>query len=131
MAAPRAVEDIGFQHGIKGHALDFDAIKRQHVHVVLDVLANFWSLRVFQHGLQLCKHPLPIELIRGCRVIMPNRDVCCPARFGTKTQTHQLSLHGVEAGGFCVEGEELCAFQLSDQGIELVSPGDCPIVCFH
>ena len=48
VVSSRAVQHIGFQHGIKGNALHLNAVIGKNGDVVFDILPDFFYLRIFQ-----------------------------------------------------------------------------------
>lgn len=58
MTAGGRVEHIGFEHGVEGDALQIDAVVLQHVAIVLEVLPDLETGRIFQQRLELAQHLL-------------------------------------------------------------------------
>src|SRR5882762_10612164 len=63
MARRHAIEHIGFEHGVEPLPLERDAVVRQGVGVVLQMMSELWSGRVLQQRLECRQDFLPVELM--------------------------------------------------------------------
>ena len=75
MAGCSGVQHIGFQHGVKGHALHIDVVMRQYIDVVLGMLRHLGLVRIFQVGLECREHCVAIQLIGHAHIAVRNRDI--------------------------------------------------------
>ncbi len=72
------VQHIGLQHGVEAYAAQGYVVIGQHTAVVLEVLADFRPVGVFQQGLQPGQHLGAIQL-RGCaQVVVGQRHIGRP-----------------------------------------------------
>ena len=109
-------DDVGREHRVVGDAFEAQPVIGEHVHVVLQVLAELGVARRFQPGLQLRQCLVESQLLRHAGVAVGERQVGGLARRHGEGHPDQPRLHRVEAGGFGVEGGE-------GRGVELLQPG--------
>ncbi len=103
VAGGDAVEHVGFEHGIVALAGERDAVVRQDVRVVLEVMAEFGLGEILEHGLQGAEHRVPIQLRGRSGVIVAERDVRSLPGGDREGYAHDPRLHVVETIGFRVE----------------------------
>ena len=108
MAGGDAVEHVGFQHGIEALARERDAVVREHVGVVFQMMSEFWPVSVLEHRLECREHLFTIELLRSSRIVVAERHVCRFPRRDRERQADDARLHVIEAVGFRIEGNERC-----------------------
>ena len=77
----------------------------QHLHVILEVLANFLNVSIFQQWLHLLQYLPAVQLLRRTGVIMRQRHISGFSRLNSKRQPNNFSLHGVQVSGFGVESK--------------------------
>jgi len=106
VAGRHGVIDVGLQHGVFGNAFEGNAMVGQHILVVLQVLADFFLLGVFQQWLELLKHSVPVQLIRGAHVVVGQGYVGGFAGFNGEGHADHLRVDIAQAGGLGVEGEQ-------------------------
>ncbi len=70
MARCHAVEYIRLEHRVEAHARQLDVVVGEDVGVILQVMADFAPLRVFQEGLESCQHFVTIQLLRRAGVVV-------------------------------------------------------------
>ena len=119
VAGGNGIEYVGFQHGVEGHAAQGDTrVFGEHAHVVLQVLADFLEVVVFENRFQCIEDKLLVELVWSARVVVAEGNVGGLARFHCHAHAHQFCLHVVEAGGFGIEGKHVCVLECVNPGIE-------------
>ena len=118
VAGGHGVEHVGFQHGVVFHAAQGDAGAGQYAHVVLEVLADFFALFVFENGLELVQYQSAVELIRRARIVVAEGYVGGVACGGGEADAHQVRFHVIEAGGFGVESEQLGFLKFVEPGVQ-------------
>ena len=60
-----AVENVRFQHGVEADAAQADAITRENMRIVFQVMPDFVFARVFEKRFQCRKHIVAVELVRA------------------------------------------------------------------
>ncbi len=86
-------------------AAELDAVVREHVRVVLQVMADF-RRRALEPRLEPREHALAVQLIRRAGVAVREREVGGLARRDRERDADELGFHVVEAGGLGVERDE-------------------------
>jgi hypothetical protein len=88
VAAAGAVEHVGLEHRVEGHAAHLDSIQGEHVHVVLNVLPHL--------GPGAPSKPFNFRVgsrqLVGAGILVAYRTYQLPGLGGA--ETHQLGLHG-------------------------------------
>jgi len=82
------------------------AVVREHVHIVLGVLAELRAPGILQPRLEPREDRRALELLRRAGVAMRKRNIRRGARFDRERQPHQFRFHGIEARGLRVERHE-------------------------
>ena len=100
-------QNIALQHGVVCIALHLDAVVRHDVAVVFDVLTHLVHGRVFKPWFEFGQHLIDGQLRGRIAIAVCERDVAGFAGFDGETQTHNLSAHGVDRGGFRVKRHQL------------------------
>ena len=98
-----AFQHIGFEQRVVQNAGDAHTVIGKHMHVVLDVLAKFCALRIFQPGFQRGQHDIARQLLRRARIDMADGDVRGMTRFHRQRNAHQFRGHRIEAGSFGID----------------------------
>lgn len=73
--SPVRFEDIGFQQGIVNDPLQPDTVIGEHMAVILEILADFVFLRVFQPGFEFVENGLQWKLLALFHAVMSERNV--------------------------------------------------------
>ena len=102
-------EYVGLQQGIMRHAAQHHAVISEYVHIVFQVLADFFDGFVFQNRLEFRQSFSKAQLVRRAEVIVPQRYVGGFARLDRKRDADDLRHHRVERGGFGVHANQLGA----------------------
>jgi hypothetical protein len=71
--AQDAVPDVRLEHRVEPHALELDAVIRQHMRVVLEVVADLRVIRGLEQRLQFREAGVAIELVRSAGVVVTQR----------------------------------------------------------
>ena len=118
-----AFQHIGQQHGVVDGA-DGDAVTGQHFHIVFDVMPDFLGARILQQGFQGIQSLIEGHLLRRFaiggavtavaqvksslfhRPLVVERDITGPAGFKGQRHADQFRLHGVQRGGFRIDGND-------------------------
>jgi len=111
MAILPGIQNVGFEQGVMGDARERDAVIGQHMGVVFQVLADLGVLGTFQQRLEAGQHGGAVELVRHAGVAVRERDVDRLAGLDGEGDADDLRLHGVEAGGLGIEGDQLGLFE--------------------
>ena len=114
------VEHVGLEHGVEAEAGEPHAVIGEHVQIVFEVLPDLGRLLSLEQRLEFRQHFFALELCRRAGVIVRQRHVGAATHAVGKRHAHDLGLHGIEAGGFGVEGEGLGFLQARQPGIERV-----------
>ena len=77
-----AVPDVRLEHRVVAHAGELDAVVRQHVRVVLEMMADLAALRILEQRLQCREHLVAIELLGRAGVVVLQRHVGGDAGLG-------------------------------------------------
>ena len=104
------IEHIGFEHGVVPDTRQRDSVVFQHVHIVFEVLTDFFRRLAFEQGPQLFQYGFTRELFWRALVIVAERHIGRLARLYRKRHPHHLRFHIIKVGGFGVEGKQLRAF---------------------
>ena len=97
---------------------------REHVRVVLEVMADLGVLLRLEQRLELREARVAIELVGRAGVVVPQRQIGRVARRDGERHADDLRLHVFEAGGLGVEGEQLGGLELLQPVGELRLGGD-------
>jgi hypothetical protein len=65
-----AVEHVRFEHGVVAHAGELDAIIRQYMRMIFQVVPELAALRILQNRLESGQHLLAVELLGCARVVV-------------------------------------------------------------
>ncbi len=76
------------------------------VAVVFNVLAQFGFAGVFEPRAQFVEHGLQGQLLGGVCTFVPERNVCRMPSLHAQANANELRLHGVQRGGFGIDGGE-------------------------
>ena len=76
--------------------------------VVFDVLAQFGLAGVFQPGAQFVQYLGQRQLLGGVGAVVRQGDVGGVPGRGAKADADQPRLHGIQRGGFGVDGRQFC-----------------------
>jgi len=73
VAIGHAVQHIGLEHRVVALAFDRDAVIREHMAVIFEVMANFEFRRILEPGFERREHHVAIELLRRAGVVVRER----------------------------------------------------------
>ena len=110
---------VGFQHRVVAHATHADAIVRQHVHVVLQMLSQFSFFLIFQKWTQGFQHRRPPELRRRAGVVVRQRHIRGATGLDREGNTDDLRAHRIQTRGLAVERNQLGVLQLGQPLVEM------------
>ena len=112
------LQHIALQHGVVAIALHLNAVVREHMAVVFDVLTQLGTGGVLQPGLEPRQHLGQRQLLGCARVVVRQRNVSGCSGFHAQAQPHHPGLHRIDRGRLRVHGHQLGALDLGQQGIE-------------
>ena len=105
MAFAAGIEQPTREHGVAVDAVHGDAVVRQHAHIVLGVLPDFFYRRISEERCEQCFRHVPRHQIM---VEAADRQVHRCALVGNATRhadANQVGGQRIKAGGFGVEGK--------------------------
>ena len=102
-----------------GVATHLDAVVGKHMAVVLDVLAEFVALAVFQPGLEARQHVGERQLLGRIRPGVGQGNVGSFARLHAERDADDFGAHFVKRGGFGVDGHQLGRLQALHPLVEI------------
>ena len=115
-----ALQHIGLEQRIVRDALQRDAMIREHMLVVFQVLTDLRFRRVLQPRFQHRQHGVEMQLVGRRGAAMAKRNVGGFVRRDGNRDADQLRLHRIEAGRLGVDGDELGRFDFRDPGAQRV-----------
>ncbi len=118
------MQHVRFEHRVVRDAAHRDAGARQHVDVVLRVLAELAPLRVLENRPQHCEHGFARQLRRRAGIVVTERDVAGRFRLHRERQADDLGAHRIERGRLAVEGDQLRVAQFRGPRVEPFRRGD-------
>ena len=122
------LEHIRLQQGVMFDAAHRDAVVAQHMHVVLQVLADLAMRLAAQPTGQALQHRLARQLIGCTGITMRKRHIAGSARLDRKRQPDDLGGHRVERGGLGVEGSQCSRLDQRHPAIQTGIIEDCLVV---
>ena len=131
VARRRAVEHVGFDHGVVALAAQRDAVIGEHVHVEFHVRADLGVARVLEQRAQRGEHALALELLRRAGIAVRQRHVRAAPGLGAERDADDLCPHVIEPGGLGIEGEQRRARQALEPSEELGPVVDQRVVALN
>ena len=117
-------EHVALQHGVVGIALDLDAMVREHMAVVFDVLAQLLFSAVLEPRLEPGKNLVPWQLRRCVGVVVGQWNVGSLARLDAEADADDLGAHRVQRSGFGVDGYQIGGFDPGQPAVEKLPAQD-------
>ncbi len=112
-------EHVRLQQRVMLDAVHRDAVVRQHLLVVLHVLADLLVLSAFEPGLEPGEHFVTRQLHRMIRPTMANRNISGRVRLDRQRDADKLRQHRIKRGGFGIEGGQFSCVDLREPYVEL------------
>ena len=113
-----AVQHVGLEHRVEGHALEPDPVTRQHVRVVLEMVPDLAVVPALEERPQLVAHLVARQLVGRAGVVVRERHVGRAARLDRHGDADQFGGHVVEAGRLGIESHEPGGRDLLEPGVE-------------
>ncbi len=114
-----AVQHVGLEHRVVAHAGEPDAVVREEVRVVFEMVAELRPVGRLEDRLQRGEHALAIELRRRAGIVVMQRNVRRRAGLDAERDADDLGAHVVEAGRLGVEREEFRLAQPFEPALEM------------
>ena len=113
-----AVQHVGLEHRVEGHALEPDPVTRQHVRVVLEMVPDLAVVPALEERPQLVEHLVARQLVGRARVVVRERHVGRAARLDRHRYADEFGGHVVETGRLGVEGHEVGGHDRLEPGVK-------------
>ena len=107
------LEHVGLQQRVVRDAAKHETVVREHVLVVLDVLAHFLARRVREPRREARERLGERQLVGHARIAVRERDVARDPGLDRERQPDELRSHRIEAGRLGIEADELGALDLA------------------